>query len=379
MEGGFVYLDNQGSTRTDPRVLSAMLPYFTEYYGNPSNVLNRCGRIAAECIDRARQELADYLGADSQNEIVFTSGATEANDLAINGVIDAKAASSRPPHIITSRIEHAGILNTCKRLEQRGIAVSYIGVDEGGVVSLEELRAALREETVLISIMAANNEVGSLQPIGEIGKIARDAGALFHTDATQYLSLGKLEVNRLHADLVSASAHKIYGPKGIGALYIRQSVPLRGRIPGGMPQRGLRGGTLNTPGIAGFAEALRILSREHGEDGRRIRALRDTLLGNLQREVRVRVNGGLERRLPGNLNLAFEDISSVALITLVPEIAVSIGSACSSGEPSHVLKAMGVGEKLLERSVRFSLGRFTTEEEIDYVSALLPRRIKGAG
>jgi cysteine desulfurase len=356
-----------------------MLPYFTEYYGNPSNVLNRCGRIAAECIDRARQELADYLGADSQNEIIFTSGATEANDLAINGVIDAKAASSRAPHIITSRIEHAGILNTCKLLEQRGIAVSYIGADDQGLVNLEELRLAIREETVLISIMAANNEVGSLQPIAEIGKIAHDAGVLFHTDAAQYLSLGKLEVNRLHADLVSSSAHKIYGPKGIGALYIRQSVPLKGRVPGGMQQRGLRGGTLNTPGIAGFAEALRLLSREHEEETRRIGALRDKLLGNLQRELRVRVNGSLERRLPGNLNLAFEDITAVALIALVPEIAVSIGSACSGGEPSHVLKAMGADEKRLERSVRFSLGRFTTEEEIDYVSALLSRRIKGAG
>ncbi|MDR3161933.1 MAG: cysteine desulfurase [Spirochaetaceae bacterium] len=371
----FVYLDNQGSTRIDPRVLTAMLPYFTDHYGNPSNILSRYGRIAHEAIDRARQTLADYLGADSQNEIVFTSGATEANDLAVNGVIDALADASRLPHIITSRIEHAGILNTCKGLERRGIAVSYIGVDEQGLVSLPELRGAIREETVLISIMAANNEVGSIQPIAEIGEIARNAGILFHTDAAQYLSLGKLEVNRLHADLVSLSAHKIYGPKGIGALYIRQSVPLKGRIPGGMQQRGLRGGTLNTPGIAGFAEAVRLLAREHEEDARRIRALRDRLLSNLQRDLRIRVNGTLERRLPGNLNLAFLDTTAVALIALVPEIAVSVGSACSNAEPSHVLKAMGLPGDLVERSVRFSLGRFTTEAEIDYVSALLPQRL----
>jgi cysteine desulfurase len=357
-----------------------MLPYFTGYYGNPSNVLNPSGRLAAECIDRSRQCLADYLGADSENEIVFTSGATEANDLALNGVIDALDPSSRP-HVITSQIEHASVLNTCKLLEKRGVAVSYIGVDGRGVVNLDELRRALREETVLISIMAANNEVGSLQPLPEIGSIAREAGALFHTDAAQYLSLGKLEVNRLNADLVSLSAHKIYGPKGIGALYVRQSVSFRGRIPGGMQQRGLRGGTLNTPGIAGFAEALRILSLEHEEEARRIRTLRDTLLANLRRDLRVRLNGSLEARLPGNLNLAFEDSTAVALIALVPEIAVSIGSACSSGDskPSHVLKAMGVPERLLERSVRFSLGRFTTAAEIDYVSALLAERLPRRG
>ncbi len=365
-----LYFDYHATTPVDPRALEAMLPYFTERFGNAASRNHAFGWAASQAVEVGRQQVASLLNA-RHTDIVFTSGATESNNLALKGV--ACACRDKGRHIVTVTTEHHSVLDTCKWLEGEGFRVTYLGVGADGRVDLDRLRDALTPGTILVSAMAANNEIGVLQPIAEIGAMARDRGILFHTDASQGLGKCPFDVEALPVDLVSFTAHKMYGPKGIGALYVNRrnaSVAVSAIMHGGGHERGLRSGTLNVPGIVGFGKACDLARQELRGEPERLASLRDRLLAGLQVRIPdMRVNGSLRHRLPNNLNVSFPAIESEALAMSMDDVAVSSGSACSSAKaaPSHVLKALGLDDELANSSIRFGLGRWTTAEEVDYV------------
>jgi len=365
-----IYLDHSATTPCDRRVVETMLPYFTEHFGNAASRNHSFGWQAEEAVTYAREQVAKLIGAEP-NEIVFTSGATEADNLAIKGVFDMYAQKGN--HIITCQIEHKAVLDTCKRLEKEGAEVTYLPVTTEGLIDLEELEAAIQPQTVLITIMYANNETGTIMPVREIGAIARKHGVLFFTDATQAVGKMPVDVNQDNIDLLALSAHKMYGPKGVGALYVRRRGPrvrLTPQLEGGGHEKGLRSGTLNVPGIVGLGKAAELCLQEMTQEAKRVSALRDKLETALLALGNVKVNGSRTSRLPHVTNLSFKDAASNSLIMeLNKEIALSSGSACTSAtlEPSYVLKALGLSDDLAHSSLRFGLGRYTTEEEIDYV------------
>ncbi|MCS7024695.1 MAG: IscS subfamily cysteine desulfurase [Bryobacteraceae bacterium] len=366
-----IYMDYHATTPMDPRVLDAMMPYFTEKFGNAASRNHSFGWEAEEAVEKARKQVADLIGA-TPKEIIFTSGATESNNLAIKGV--AEMYAERGNHIITAATEHKATLDTCKRLEKHGYRVTYLPVQPTGLIDLDQLRQAITDKTILISIMYANNEIGVVQNIREIGRLAKEKGVLFHTDAVQ--AVGKIPVNVIqdNIDLLSLSGHKIYGPKGVGALYVRRKNPrvqLTAQMDGGGHERGMRSGTLNVPGIVGLGEACAICQKEMPEESARLRELRDRLKDRLLANLdEVYINGTMESRLPHNLNMSFAFVEGESLLMGINDVAVSSGSACTSAtlEPSYVLKALGAGDDLAHSSIRFGLGRFTTEEEVDYVA-----------
>jgi cysteine desulfurase len=374
-----IYMDNHATTPVDPRVFEAMRPYLTNIFGNSASRNHSFGWEAEEATEKARKQVASLIGATSK-EIVFTSGATESDNLALKGVAEMYAEKGN--HIITAATEHKAILDTCKRLEKHGTRVTYLPVQQNGLVDLDQLKAAINDKTVLISIMHGNNEIGVLQPIREIGRIARERGVLLHTDATQ--SVGKVPVNVLddNIDLMSISAHKMYGPKGVGALYVRRRNPrvqLTAQMDGGGHERGMRSGTLNVPGIVGLGEACALAQAEMPAEAKRMAFLRDRLKDRLMNSLdEVYINGTLEHRLPNNLNISFAYVEGESLLMGINEIAVSSGSACTSAtlEPSYVLKALGAGDDLAHSSIRFGLGRFNTEEEVDYVAGKVIEVVK---
>ncbi|MDA8231658.1 MAG: IscS subfamily cysteine desulfurase [Magnetospirillum sp.] len=363
-----IYLDYQATTPCDPRVVEKMLPWFTEKFGNPHSRNHRYGWEAEEAVEQAREQIADLIGAD-RREIVFTSGATESNNLAIKGV--AHFNKDRKNHIVTVVTEHKCVLDTCRHLEQEGFRVTYLPVRPDGLIDLGQLEEAIEDKTVLVSVMGANNEIGVIQPLAEIGALCRRKGVFFHTDCAQAVGKISLDVNAMNIDLMSISGHKIYGPKGIGALFVRRRprvrlVPL---INGGGQERGMRSGTLATPLCVGLGEACAIAKAEMGAEAERLRGLRDRLLKGIQARLpEVYVNGDLDRRLPGNLNLSFAFVEGEGLMMGVKDLAVSSGSACTSAslEPSYVLRALGLDAEMAHTSLRFGIGRFTTEADIDY-------------
>jgi cysteine desulfurase len=370
-------MDNNATTAVDPRVLEAMLPYFREVYGNAASRSHSFGWTAEKATDEAREQVAALIGA-SGKEIVWTSGATESDNLAIKGA--AEFLKDRGNHVITAQTEHKAVLDTCKRLEKEGFEVTYLPVDKEGRVDPESVRAAMTDKTILVSIMLANNEIGTVNPVEEIGAIVKEKGALFHIDAVQGVGKIPFDVGAARADLVSLSAHKMYGPKGVGALYVRRKprVRLTAIIDGGGHERGMRSGTLNVPGIVGFGAAAELCRREMPEESKRTFALREKLRAGISSRVSdTYVNGSLEHRLPGNLNLSFAYVEGEAMLMALKDVAVSSGSACTSAslEPSYVLRAVGVGEELAHTSIRFGLGRFNTEEEVDYVIDLVARKV----
>ncbi|MGE4232354.1 MAG: IscS subfamily cysteine desulfurase [Bacteriovoracia bacterium] len=366
-----IYLDNHATTPMDPKVLEAMMPYFTEVFGNAASRSHPFGWQAEEAVERAREQIAKLIGASSK-EIIFTSGATESDNLALVGV--AEMYRNKGNHIITSSVEHKAILDSCKYLETKGFDVTYLPVDQYGMVSIEELKKAITPKTILISIMLANNEVGTIQPIAEIGKVAKEHGILFHSDIVQGVGKVKVDLEKMGIDLASLSAHKIYGPKGIGALYVRRKNPrvrLSPIIHGGGHERGMRSGTLNVAGIVGFGKAAELCDQLMEEEVKRLTFLREKMKSAIMKEVpEVYLNGHPTQRLANNLNLSFAYVEGESLIMALKELAVSSGSACTSAslEPSYVLKAIGVGEDLAHTSIRFGLGRFTTENEVDYAT-----------
>ena len=367
-----IYMDNHATTPVDPRVVEAMLPYFTNQFGNASSRSHAFGWGAEKAVDEAREQVAKLIGA-SGKEIVWTSGATESDNLAIKGA--AEFYRDKGNHIVTAQTEHKAVLDTCKRLEKEGYEVTYVAVDKDGRVKPEAVAAAMDSrpgKTILVSIMHANNEIGTVNPIEEIGEVVKSRGALFHIDAVQ--SVGKIpfDVNAAKADLVALTAHKMYGPKGVGALYVRRKprVRLTALIDGGGHERGMRSGTLNVPGIVGFGKAAEIARLEMPEESRRLFALRERLRNGLQSQVSdTYINGSLEHRLPGSLNISFAYVEGEAMLMGLKDVAVSSGSACTSAslEPSYVLRALGVEEEMAHTSIRFGLGRFNTEEEVDFV------------
>ena len=365
-----IYMDYHATTPVDPRVLEAMLPYFTQEFGNPASRNHAFGWAAEKAVELARQQVADLIGAGAK-EIIFTSCATEANNLALKGV--AAMYGEKGNHVITCVTEHKAVLDPCRQLEKQGVRVTYLPVRKDGRIDLDELRAAITDRTILVSIMTANNEIGVLQPVAEIGAIAREKGVLFHTDAVQAAGKIPFDVNQVTADLVSISGHKIYGPKGIGALFTRRRNPrvlLAEQISGGGHERGMRSGTLNVPGIVGLGAAAAICKAEMAAEGERLRRLRDRLNDGLHRNLDgIYVNGSMEHRLPHNLNISVAYVEGESLLMGINDVAVSSGSACTSAslEPSFVLKALGAGDDMAHSSIRFGLGRWTTEEEVDYV------------
>ena len=364
-----IYLDNNATTRTDPRVLEAMLPFFSEVYGNAASKGHSFGWAAEEAVDLGRAQLASVIGADPK-EIVFTSGATESNNLAIKGV--AEMYAEKGDHFITVSTEHKAVLDTMKHLEHDGKRVTFLGVDKDGLIDLAELADAITDKTVLVSVMFANNEIGVIQPIAEIGKLCRERGVLFHTDAVQAYGKIPVDVNAMNIDLLSFTAHKIYGPKGIGALYVRRRprVRLTAQIDGGGHERGFRSGTLNVPGIVGFGKAAELCGQEMEGEMTRLTALRDRLkTGIIDAIDSAYVNGHPTKRLPGNMNISFEFVEGESLLMGLKDVALSSGSACTSAslEPSYVLKALGLGDELAHSSLRFGLGRFTTPDQIEWV------------
>jgi cysteine desulfurase len=369
-----IYMDYHATTPVDQRVLEAMLPYFTQEFGNAASRNHAFGWAAEKAVEQARQQVADLIGAVPK-EVVFTSCATEANNLALKGV--AAMYGEKGNHIVTCVTEHKAVLDPCRQLEKQGIRVTYLPVQKDGRIDIDELRAAITDKTILISIMTANNEIGVLQPVAEVGAIAKEQGILFHTDAVQAVGKIAFDVNQIRADLVSISGHKIYGPKGVGALFVRRRNPrvlLAEQISGGGHERGMRSGTLNVPGIVGLGKAAELCRAEMAEEGVRLRRLRDRLNEKLhQRLDGIYVNGSLEHRLPHNLNISFAYVEGESLLMGVNDVAVSSGSACTSAslEPSYVLKALGAGDDLAHSSIRFGLGRWTTEEEVDYVAEKL--------
>ncbi len=377
---GPIYLDNNATTACDPRVLQKMLPFFTQEFGNAASRNHPYGWHAEEAVDQAREKIAQLIGATSK-EIIFTSGATESNNIAILGA--AQMYKSKGNHLITCTSEHKAVLDPMKHLEESGeFTVTWLPVDRYGQINLEDLKNAITDKTILISIMHGNNEIGTLQPIQQIGKIAKDRGVIFHTDATQ--TVGKLPINvdEMGIDLLSLSGHKMYGPKGVGALYVRRKSPRVRLSPihfGGGHERGLRSGTLNVPAIVGMGEACAIAAQEMVEENRRLLRLRERLWKGLSAELEdIYLNGHPIERLPGNLNVSFAYVEGESLLMGIKNVAVSSGSACTSAslEPSYVLKALGVGEDLAHTSIRFGIGRFTTEEEIDFVIEEVVREVK---
>jgi len=364
-----IYMDHNATTPMDPRVLEAMMPYFTKVYGNAASRSHQYGWEAEEAVENARKQIADLIGATTK-EIVFTSGATESDNLALMGV--AEMYASKGNHIITLPTEHKAIIDTCKYLERHGKEVTYLSVDEFGMVDLGALRNAIKDTTILVSIMMANNEIGTIQPVAEIGKICREKGVLFHTDATQGVGKIPVDVNAMNIDLMSFTAHKMYGPKGVGALYVRKKSPrvkLSEQMHGGGHERGMRSGTLNVAGIVGFGKACEICKNEMESESKRLIYLRDKMINTFLEKVEYSyLNGHATERLPHNVNVSFEYVEGEGLMMGIKDLAVSSGSACTSAtlEPSYVLKALGRGDELAHSSIRYGLGRFTTEEEVDY-------------
>ncbi len=367
-----IYMDNHATTPVDPRVVEAMLPYFHEKFGNAASRNHVFGWAAEEAVENARGQIAKLINA-TPKEIIFTSGATESDNLAIKGV--AEMYREKGNHIITQVIEHKAVLDTCKRLEKNGYEVTYLPVEKDGRINLDDLRRAITPKTILITIMYANNEIGVIQPVEEIGKIAKEKGVFFHVDGVQAVGKVPVDVQKDNIDLLSISAHKLYGPKGVGALYVRRRNPrvqVSAIIDGGGHERGMRSGTLNVPGIVGMGKACEICLNEMGTEGERMRRLRDRLKDNLFSKLdEIYINGSMVHRLPNNLNCSFAYVEGESLLMGINDIAVSSGSACTSAtlEPSYVLKALGVGEDLAHTSIRFGLGRFNTEEEVDYVTS----------
>ncbi len=366
-----IYFDNHATTQVDPRVLEAMMPYFTNKFGNAASRNHSFGWAGEEAVENARAQVANLIGA-TPKEIIFTSGATESDNLMIKGV--AEMYREKGNHIITQAIEHKAVLDTCKRLEKDGFEVTYLPVQRDGRVDPEDVRKAITPKTILITIMYANNEIGVINPIAEIGKIAKERGIFFAVDGVQAVGKIPVDVQKDNIDLLAISAHKIYGPKGVGALYVRRRNPrvqLAAIIDGGGHERGMRSGTLNVPGIVGLGAACEIAQKDMPEEAKRLRALRDKLKAGLEAKLdEVFINGSIEHRLPNNLNMSFAYVEGESLLMGINDIAVSSGSACTSAtlEPSYVLKALGVGEDLAHTSIRFGLGRFNTEEEVDYVT-----------
>ncbi len=366
-----IYMDNHATTPMDPRVLEAMMPYFTKIFGNAASRNHSFGWEAEQAVENAREQIARLIGATAK-EILFTSGATESNNLAIKGI--AEMYRERGNHIITQVTEHKAVLDTCKRLEKSGCRVTYLPVNADGLIELEDLKRAMDDKTILVTIMFANNEIGVLQPVAEIGKLCRERGVLFHTDAVQAVGKVPVDVNAMNIDVLSLSAHKMYGPKGVGALYVRRRNPrvqIAEQINGGGHERGMRSGTLNVTGIVGLGKACELCREEMPQEMERLRKLREHLKARLESKLDyIHVNGSMEHRLHGNLNMSFVYVEGESLLMGINDVAVSSGSACTSAtlEPSYVLKALGLGDDVAHSSIRFGLGRFNTLAEVDYVA-----------
>lgn len=371
-----IYLDYSATTPVDPRVAEKMIPYLCEHFGNPASRSHAYGWEAEKAVEEARGQVAALVNADPR-EIIWTSGATESDNLAIKGAAHFYQAKGR--HLITVKTEHKAVLDTMRELEREGFSVTYLDVQENGLIDLEALKAALRPDTTLVSVMFVNNEIGVIQPIAEIGELCRERGILFHVDAAQATGKVEIDLEKLKVDLMSFSAHKTYGPKGIGALYVRRKprVRLEAQMHGGGHERGLRSGTLATHQIVGMGEAFRLAKLEMAEENEKVRALRERLLAGLSKIEATFVNGDQEHRVAHNLNISFAYVEGESLIMAVKDIAVSSGSACTSAslEPSYVLRALGRSDELAHSSIRFTLGRFTTAEEVDYTIALLQNKI----
>jgi cysteine desulfurase len=373
-----IYMDYHATTPVDPRVVEAMLPYFTEHFGNAASRNHPFGWEAEEAVDRARDQIAQLIGATGK-EVIFTSGATESNNLAIKGV--AAMYRKKGNHVITQLTEHKAVIDPCKRLEREGYQVTFLPVDKYGQVHPEQVAEAITDKTILVSVMTANNEIGTLQPVAAIGKVCKQKGVLFHTDAVQALGKVPVDVQAMGIDLLSLSAHKIYGPKGIGALYVRKKDPrvrLDAIIDGGGHERGMRSGTLAVQQIVGLGVACELCREEMPEESQRLLRLREKLREGIMGQLGdVYLNGHPTERLPGNLNLSFAYVEGEGLMMGIKDVAVSSGSACTSAslEPSYVLKALGVGDELAHSSIRFGLGRFTTEEEVDYTTDAVVREV----
>jgi cysteine desulfurase len=369
-----IYMDNHATSQLDPRVLEAMLPFFTSKFGNAASRNHSFGWEAEQGVETAREQIARLIGATAK-EIIFTSGATESNNLAIKGI--AEMYKERGNHIITQVTEHKAVLDTCKRLEKYGYRVTYLPVKADGLIDLDDLKRAMDDKTILVSIMFANNEIGVVQPIAEIGKLCHERNVIFHTDAVQAVGKIPVDVNKMNIDVLSLTAHKLHGPKGVGALYVRRRNPrvqISAQLDGGGHERGMRSGTLNVAGIVGLGAACEIAREEMANEAVRLAALRDKLKAKLEGALDyVHVNGSWEHRLPGNLNMSFVYVEGESLLMGINEIAVSSGSACTSAtlEPSYVLKALGLGDDVAHSSIRFGLGRFNNEAEVDYVAAKL--------
>jgi cysteine desulfurase len=372
-----IYLDNNATTRCDPRVVEAMRPFFTEKYGNAASRNHVFGREADAAVQSAREQVAHIIGA-SPKEVIFTSGATESDNLAIKGV--AGMYKSKGNHIVTVATEHHAVLDPCRRLEQEGFQVTYLPVDRHGQVSAEQVALAITDQTILVSVMAANNEIGTLQPVRDIGKVCKEKGVLFHTDAVQ--AVGKIALDIEEMDLLSMTAHKMYGPKGIGALYVRSRGPrvrLEPLFDGGGHERGLRSGTLPVPGVVGFGQACELCEQEMENETERLTQLRERLRQGIMGQLEeTSLNGHPTARLPGNLNLSFAYVEGEALMMSMRNVAVSSGSACTSAniEPSYVLRALGIGDDLARSSIRFGIGRFNTVEEVEYVIGEVVRNVR---
>jgi cysteine desulfurase len=375
-----IFMDNHSTTPVDPRVLEEMLPYFTTKFGNAASRNHQFGWEAEEAVEQARERIARVIGAKDSKEIVLTSGATESDNLALKGV--AEFYKDKGNHIITTVTEHKAILDTCKRLEKQGFEVTYLGVDKVGLVDPDDVKKAITAKTILVSVMLANNEIGTVQPLEAIGKITRERGVLLHSDAVQGIGKVDFDVQRMNVDLASLTAHKIYGPKGVGALYVRRNKPrvrLVAQMDGGGHERGMRSGTLAVPLIVGFGKACDIMVQEGKQETAWLIGLRERLRSRIFAELdEVYVNGSMEHRLPGNMNISFNFVEGEGLMMAIKDVAVSSGSACTSSslEPSYVLRALGVGDELAHSSIRFGLGRFNTEEEVDYVADLVISKVK---
>jgi cysteine desulfurase len=366
-----IYMDNHATSPLDPRVLEAMMPYLTGIFGNAASRNHSFGWEAEGAVEKAREQVAKLIGATAK-EIIFTSGSTESNNLALKGI--AEMYRERGNHIITQVTEHKAVLDTCKRLEKSGYRVTYLPVKADGLVDIEDLKRAFDDKTILVSIMFANNEIGVVQPVAEIGKLCRERNVIFHTDAVQAVGKIPVDVNSMNIDVLSLTAHKLYGPKGVGALYVRRRNPrvqISEQINGGGHERGMRSGTLNVPGIVGLGNACELAGQEMAAEGERLSKLRDKLKTKLESSLDyIHVNGSMEHRLPNNLNISFVYVEGESLLMGINDVAVSSGSACTSAtlEPSYVLKALGLGDDVAHSSIRFGLGRFNSEAEVDYVA-----------
>jgi cysteine desulfurase len=374
-----IYMDNHATTPMDPRVLEAMLPYFGKVFGNAASRNHQFGWEAEQAVEKAREQIAKLIGC-TPKEIIFTSGATESNNLAIKGI--AEMYREKGNHIITQVTEHKAVLDTCKKLEKLGYRVTYLPVMADGLIDLDDLKTAMTPDTILVSIMFANNEIGVIQPVEEIGKLCHERGVIFHTDAVQAVGKVPVDVQKMNIDVLSMSAHKVYGPKGVGALYVRRRNPrvqITEQINGGGHERGMRSGTLNVPGIVGLGAACEIAMNEMESEGAREQELRDYLKAKFENALDyVHVNGNMDHHLPGNLNMSFVYVEGESLLMGINDIAVSSGSACTSAtlEPSYVLKALGLGDDVAHSSIRFGLGRFNNKAEVDYVSDKLIHVVK---